>query len=74
VNGTHADSLFGTGNFQKAAQFYAKSNFSFEAVTLKFIKAKQIKSLEIYLEKVLEVYKQKREQDEQIKQADLNKV
>lgn len=57
VNGTHAESLFLSGNYPKAAQFYALSNFSFETVAMKFLKYKQIAGLEQYLLKVLEVYK-----------------
>lgn len=57
VNGTHADQLFENGSFVMAAQYYALSNFSFESIALKFIRKKQIKSLEQYLERVLNVYK-----------------
>jgi hypothetical protein len=62
VNGTHANTLFENGNFVMAAQYYALSNFSFESVALKFIKKRQIKSLEEYLVRVLNVYKASKDQ------------
>jgi len=57
VNGTHAESLFASGSYQKAADYFAQSNFNFETVTMKFLKYKQATGLQRYLEKVLEVYK-----------------
>ena len=62
VNGTHANQLFENGSFVMAAQYYALSNFSFESVALKFIQKRQIKSLEEYLNRVLNVYKASKDQ------------
>ena len=57
VNGKHADQLFMSGSYQKAAEYYAQSNFNFETITRKFLTKKQNKALEIYLERVLDIYK-----------------
>jgi hypothetical protein len=49
--------LFASGNYKKAAEYYAKSHYSFETVTMKFLKYKQVTGLEEYLKKVFDVYK-----------------
>lgn len=42
VNGVHADTQFKAGKYKRAAEFYAQSNYSFEQVTMKFLKYKQM--------------------------------
>jgi len=42
VNGTIADTQFKSGKYGKAAEFYARSNYSFEQVSMKFLKYKQM--------------------------------
>ena len=56
VNGTHAESLFNSGQYDRAAPFFAQSSLSFETITMKYLKYKQFGGLEKYLIKVLEVY------------------
>ena len=56
-NGLWAESLLQRGNYTQAAKFFAKSNFSFEAVAMKFLKFNQINGLQDYLKNVLQVYK-----------------
>lgn len=57
VNGVHADSQFKAGKYKRAAEYYAVSNYSFEHVTMKFLKYKQMQGLQDYLLQVLDVYK-----------------
>ena len=42
VNGTIADTQLKSGKYGKAAEFYARSNYSFEQVSMKFLKYKQM--------------------------------
>ena len=56
VNGTHAEHLFDSGQYDRAAPYFAQSNLSFETIAMKFLKYKQFNGLEKYLMKVLEVY------------------
>ena len=52
-NGLWAESLLQRGNYTQAAKFFAKSNFSFEAVAMKFLKFNQINGLQDYIKNVL---------------------
>lgn len=54
VAGIYADQLFQKERYELAADYYAKSEKTFEEVTLKFLKANLYIYLENYLQKILE--------------------
>lgn len=54
VAGIYADQLFSKDKYEMAADYYAKSDKTFEEVTLKFLKNQLYIYLERYLSKVLE--------------------
>jgi len=56
VSGIYAEQLFSGGRYELAAQYYARSHFSFETVTLKFLSKSLEMWLKVYLEQVLKLY------------------
>ena len=61
VAGIYADQLFIKEKYESAADYYSKSEKTFEEVTLKFLKANLYNYLEIYLQKMLDKIDKTRE-------------
>lgn len=62
VAGIYADQLFQKEKYELAAEYYAKSEKTFEEVTLKFLKSNLYIYLENYLQKILEKIDRNREE------------
>ena len=54
VAGIYAENLFNKEKYELAAEYYAKSEKTFEEVTLKFLRGGLYIYLENYLQKILE--------------------
>lgn len=57
-----AEEAFNAGRYENAAKYYAESNITFEAVTLKFLSKNQQSHLEKYLQSILKLYEKEKAQ------------
>jgi len=62
VAGLYADQLFQKEKYEQAADYYAKSEKTFEEVALKFLKQNLYNYLDLYLQKTLEKIDREKEE------------